>query len=417
VPPTVVAMRPLRIASWAIEPLTAVVFVLLWVNAEIGRGVTGLVGMIGFGLAVALSGRVPFVAFGAMGATLLLQCFGVGRFGSTDWPADLAILLVVGFAVAHGRIPKVWVPLILGAMADIIATALMVFSRDGWNSWTASWPTWGPTPQITSFLFLASLSLVGVALFWGSGWGVRALAQLTVAAETQERIEVRLADSEVQLAVAEERNRIAQEMHDVLAHSLAVVIAQADGARYLRAKRPAAVDSALMSISDAARSALVDVSGIIDGVLDGKPAPQPELADLDELISTVATTGLRIQLTHAGEAQPLAPGQQLAVYRIVQEGLTNALRHRGRDSEVTIVLDWRGPGLALQLLSSGGQLTEALSEPARIGRGVAGMMERARISGGWAAAGPDENGDHRVTAFIPYREADRLLSGRPRAAA
>ncbi len=400
-------MRALRIVSWAVEPLTAVVFALLWVNAEIGRGgVTGLVGMIGFGLAIALSGRLPLVAFGTLGALLLFQCFGIGRFGSTDWPANIAILLVVGFAVAHGRSRKVWVPLILGAAADVIATALMVFQQDGWNSWTATWPTWGPTPQIASFLFLASLSLAGVALFWCSGWGVRALAQLTRAAETQQRIEGRLADSEVHLAVAEERNRIAQEMHDVLAHSLAVVIAQADGARYLRTKRPAAVDSALLSISEAARGALVDISGIIDGVLDGEPAPQPQLADLDELIATVATTGLRIQLTHAGEARPLAPGQQLGVYRIVQEGLTNALRHRGRDSEVTIVLDWRGPGLALQLVSSGGKAAEsAESETTRIGRGIPGMMERARIAGGWAAAGPDENGDHRVTAFIPYREA------------
>jgi signal transduction histidine kinase len=185
----------------------------------------------------------------------------------------------------------------------------------------------------------------------------------------------------------------------------------------LRAKRPAAVDAALSSISDAARSALVDVSGIIEGVLDGKPAPQPELADLDELISTVRTTGLRIRVTHAGEAQPLAPGQQLTVYRIVQEGLTNALRHRGRDSDVAIVLDWRGPGLALQILSSGGEITEPAAAPARVRRGIAGMMERARIAGGWAAAGPDESGDYRVTAFIPYREADKPVDAHPRVAA
>lgn len=405
-------MRILRAASWAIEPLAAVVFVLLWVNAEAGRGLTGLVGMLGFGAAIAVSRRLPILAFAAIGATLLLQCIGVGRLGSTDWPANLAILLVVGFITAHGTVRRVWLPLVAGAVAVLGAVALMVFQQGGWLSWTSNLFAPGPRPVVTAFAALSCFGLIALILFWASGWGVRALFQLDTAAKKQETIEVRLADSEIQLAIAEERNRIAQEMHDVLAHSLAVVVAQADGARYIRSKRPAVVDAALLSIAESARTALVDVGGIIDGVLDGKPAPQPGLDDLEHLIATVGSTGLDVTLTQAGESQPLAPGQQLAVYRIVQEGLTNALRHRGRESAVAVVLDWRGPGLALQLVSSGGEPAPSAAAGSRIGRGIPGMEERARLAGGWAAAGPDENGDHRLTAFIPYRELQRSADPR-----
>ncbi len=115
------------------------------------------------------------------------------------------------------------------------------------------------------------------------------------------------------------------------------------------------------------------------------------------------------------------------MYRIVQEGLTNALRHRGPGSAVALVFDWRGPGLALQLVSSvvpaDGETpaaaparadaavstdaparTDAAGEAiTRTGLGIAGMRERARLAGGWLAAGSDESGDHRITAFVPYR--------------
>jgi signal transduction histidine kinase len=219
----------------------------------------------------------------------------------------------------------------------------------------------------------------------------------------QEVIEQQLEESEVELALAEERSRIAQEMHDVLAHSLAVIVAQADGARFIRAKRPAMVDGALTAIADAARAALVDVNGIIDGMLDGTAAPQPGLGDLDDLVAGVESAGLEITRTHAGDPGELAPGQELAVYRIVQEGLTNALRHRGRGSAVAVVFDWRGPGLALQILSSGTGIDAVADEATRLHRGVEGMRERARLAGGWLAAGADENGDHRITAFVPYR--------------
>jgi signal transduction histidine kinase len=313
---------------------------------------------------------------------------------------------VVCFAVAHRHL-RLWLSLVLGAAAILVAAFLMVFQEDGWVSWTGGLFAFGPAPEVSAVVCLALIGWVLLVIVWATTAGSRALSALSNAERVNEVIEDRLADSEVQLAIAEERNRIAQEMHDVLAHSLTVVIAQADGARYVRTKRPAAVDASLRSIAESARNALVDVGGIIDGVLDGKPAPQPGLAALEGLVSTVTDTGMTVTFTQSGEPRELAPGQQLAVYRIVQEGLTNALRHRGRTSAATIVFDWRGPGLALQLVSSGGEVDSTPPERGRPGRGIPGMQERARLTGGWATAGLDDNGDHRLTAFIPFRDTQQ----------
>jgi signal transduction histidine kinase len=147
-------------------------------------------------------------------------------------------------------------------------------------------------------------------------------------------------------------------------------------------------------------------------MLDGTASPQPGLSDIDALLAGVDAAGLDVALTQAGEAGPLAPGQELTVYRIVQEGLTNALRHRGRGSTVAIVFDWRGPGLALQLVSSGEGADAVVNPETRLRRGVEGMRDRARLAGGWLTAGADENGDHRITAFVPYRGSVALPDSR-----
>lgn len=397
-------MRYLRAASWAIEPLVALVFVTLWVVAESGRRDAGLVGFIGLGAAIALSRRAPRIAFGVIGATLLLQLFGIGTFHATDWPANFGIVLVVGFATARGRVARVWIPLVVGEAAIAIAVAMMVFQQDGFVQWVGSARTSAP-----AFLLLLALGTVLVGMTWGMGWGIRVVSRLDAAEVREQNAQARLAESEVRLAIAEERDRIAQEMHDVLAHSLAVIVAQADGARYLRSKRPAAVDAALVAIAAAARGALSDVGGMIDSVLDGSTTPQPGLAGIPELAASVRAAGVEVTVTEAGHPGALAPAQEVTVFRIVQEGLTNALRHRGRGSRVAVVLDWRGPGLSLQVVSSGSG--DAVPRGAgRPGRGIPGMIERARLSGGWLSAGVDDTGDHRVTAFLPYREAPAVVA-------
>ncbi|MBI5160450.1 MAG: hypothetical protein HY996_03405 [Micrococcales bacterium] len=253
--------------------------------------------------------------------------------------------------------------------------------------------------------FFMPLTLLAGA--WAIGFAVgQAIARLTAVQRTEE-LAVRLNESQLELAVTAERERVGQEVHDVVAHSLAVILAQAEGARALSVKRPAAMTDALDRIAGAARSALLDVRGIVDGLTGGDEPPQPRLDDLAELLRGVEEAGVVVRSTTAGAPRELTAAAQAGGYRIVQEGATNAIRHRGRGSTFDVVLDWRGPGLSIQIVSTG----SGDADPAPgVGRGIPGMIERARIAGGWLAAGADESGDHRITAFLPYREAEEPVS-------
>ena len=212
------------------------------------------------------------------------------------------------------------------------------------------------------------------------------------------------------LIVEQERTRIARDLHDVLAHSLAVIAAQADGTRYLSKDQPKAVLNALDTIARSARSALVDAQRVIEGVRDdGMVTPQPQLNDIPALIEGMQRGGLKIHPRESGTHEELSTGQEVAVIRIVQECLTNALKHGGRGTDVRLHFDWSGPGLTLHVASAvapAGKEDAAIPAAPRVGRGLPGMRERAHLAGGWLTAGPD--GEHfRVTVFIPYgtREA------------
>jgi signal transduction histidine kinase len=185
-------------------------------------------------------------------------------------------------------------------------------------------------------------------------------------------------------------------MHDVVAHSLAVVIAQADGARY--AADGESKDAALATISSTARDALGDVRLLLGQLRHSEEAgPQPVLADLERLVEQLRASGLTIDIEQHGEPLVLPAGQQLALYRVVQEALTNALRHGDPGQPVTVVLDWTAD-------AAHATITSALAAPLRTapaaGHGIAGMRERAMLVGGTFSAAPE--GSHFVVrAFIP----------------
>lgn len=396
--------RTLPILRGFLEPVVGAVFTLLWINAESGRQDVGIVAMVAIGLAIGLSRALPLVAMGVVALVIVGQAVTVlPRPTSTDWPVYFGVAIVVGIVGTNTLARVRWIGLGFGAVAAVAAVAMMVFQQDGWMSWTGSGANIRSYYLAQDFLELAGIGVVMSSLAWGSGYAISATRRLMLSQQVTLGVTRQLALSEVELAVAQERNRIAQEMHDVLAHSLAVVVAQADGARYLRPTRPAAVDGALQTIADSARMALGDMRGVIDGILDGTELPQPRLGDLDPLVSGMASTGMKVTKREIGERDDLADGQELAIYRIVQEGLTNALRHRGRDAAVSIVLDWRGPGVSLLLESTGGTVERAESD--REGRGVIGMRERAHVAGGWLTVGLEEDGTHRITAFVPYYSA------------
>ncbi|GGI08392.1 sensor histidine kinase [Egicoccus halophilus] len=245
-------------------------------------------------------------------------------------------------------------------------------------------------------------------------------------------------DQQRQLAAADERARIAREMHDVVAHSLSIVIAQADGGRYAAQHDADAAVRALGTISDTGRAALADMRRIlgvlragpeghgarsaeVPGVLAGgrsadgaRPelAPQPAAGELEPLVEQVRATGVDVSLVRVGDARPLPPGMGLTVYRICQEALTNVLKHAGPDPDVTVVQQWRPDALVLEVTDDGRGAASAVDDDGA-GQGLLGMRERAALFGGTLAAGPRPGGGFRVRAELPLPTAERSEAGPP----
>ena len=257
---------------------------------------------------------------------------------------------------------------------------------------------------------------------------VRALEDRAHRLEVQSR-------QERELAAADERSHIAREMHDIVAHSLQVIISQADGARYAAAAKPALAVTALETIGQTGRSALADMRQLlgvlretgetvagVPGVTDDdarRPAadaspdgrgtrlppgrrPQPRLADLPALVETMRLSGLEVSLLETGTPRRALPaGGELAAYRIVQEALTNTLRHGGPDADAFVTLAWTARGLDLQIDDDG---CGAAADPATrgSGQGLRGAAERAALFGGTLESGPRVGTGYRVSAHLPY---------------
>jgi signal transduction histidine kinase len=206
-------------------------------------------------------------------------------------------------------------------------------------------------------------------------------------------------------AVAEERVRIAQELHDVVAHnvSLIVVQAQALGATVADDR----VTEATMGIAELGRQAMAEMHRTLKLLRanedqSARRGPQPGLGDLDELLERARAAGLRVELAIEGEPRPLSQSANLSAYRIVQEALTNVVKHADR-ADTTVTLGYRADGLELTITDSGDAALSARS-PARSagGHGLVGMRERAALFGGTLTAGP--RGDHgfEVRGLLPY---------------
>ena len=212
-------------------------------------------------------------------------------------------------------------------------------------------------------------------------------------------------DAKAQFAAAAERSRIAREMHDIIAHNLAVIVGLADGGRYAAARSPERSSQALGAIASTGREALSELRRLL-GVLtedDGRAAdlaPQPGLADLEALLNRVRSAGLPVTCTMQGDLARLSEGQQLTVYRIVQEALTNALKHAGPAATAEVILDYVGGAVDVQVTDTG--ISTAAGSPDGEGKGLHGMRERAAVYDGTLQAGPaPSGGGWRVAAHLP----------------
>ncbi|GAA4524219.1 sensor histidine kinase [Amycolatopsis samaneae] len=371
---------------------TAAAVVLTGACVLLGRQVDADAGYFVLSLALtlplAVRRRAPALCAALVCAAAFAQWLTV-RDTVGALPGDLAVPVAVHAAVAHGR---VWT----GRLAT--AAGLLGAVLGGW-----SWPQL-PVPAPVHVVTGAFLGSTVVA-----AWAVGVLhrvrrRQVGVLAERARLLEVER-DQRARLAVLGERTRIAREMHDVVAHSLAVVIAQADGGRYAAATSPEAGTSALETIGEHARQALVEVRRVL-GVLrndSGEPgesvAPQPGVADVESLVDRVRAGGLDVRLAVEIPAASIEPALGLVVYRIVQEGLTNVLKHAGAGARAEVSVRRDGGELAIEVRDEGG--TPPAGPGTGGGYGLAGMGERVGAHGGTVTFGARTGDGHVLSARIP----------------
>ncbi|HET7386053.1 MAG TPA: histidine kinase [Nocardioidaceae bacterium] len=259
------------------------------------------------------------------------------------------------------------------------------------------WLSWAGLDPMNDHLEERLLTLVWLSP-WVIGWLVGALVRAT-RQTTEQRRQVR--EQKASRAVAEERNRIARELHDVIGHSVSVMTVQASAVRRRLSPDQVVERQALETVEAVGREALTEMRHMV-GVLrhDGDTSdrePPPGLGQLDRLVEKFRAAGLPVEMRMAGPAQPLPPGLDLTAYRLVQEGLTNTLRHAPTPvrAEVTVTYD---PGrLELAVRDDGAPSTA----PGEAGHGLLGMRERVMVYGGDLVARPRTGGGFELVATLP----------------
>ncbi|GAB3600114.1 sensor histidine kinase [Microbacterium tumbae] len=394
-------IRPLSRLSLVLDIAgAAVLFVVLTpmslvFYAQGGLTYTGISEAAGIAATViAAALQCAAVGIGRLAPGIALAVAWVGAVaqmaaGVSPLPFNVAILMVLYATAAWGTQRAMWAGLISAGAGAVIA-GVYITALNG--SLLGSLDV-----TLNVAILLITVSVLALGFAWVAGFGWRMVLRARSIREAQRRAEIATAEEQ-------ERVRIARDMHDVVAHSLAVVIAQADGARYAAAADPDAASEALTTIAQTARGALSDVRMLLTQLRHRQgDGPQPTLADLESLFAQVRQAGIEPSIT----IDPMPPGEppaaiQLAVYRILQEALTNAIRH-GEGQEVDVRLAWHPDGVeivvgnvvedAVRLAGTGG------------GHGIIGMRERAQLVGGVLRA-EREGRMFLVRARLPISPAD-----------
>jgi signal transduction histidine kinase len=244
-------------------------------------------------------------------------------------------------------------------------------------------------------------------IFWLAGRVVRSRTELTVELHEAALVAHEHREAAAARAVADERRRIAREMHDVVAHSVSTMVIQAGGARRILARDPGRAIEAAVLIERTGREALQEMRHLLGVLHAGEDlaelAPQPTLGGLDALVERSAAAGLPVRLRIEGERRELPSGLDLAAYRVVQEALTNALKHGGGSADVLI--RFGDDELRLEIADTGGGASRAPGVEGG-GHGLLGMRERVRVFGGELHAGPRPGGGFLVAARLPLQDEE-----------
>jgi signal transduction histidine kinase len=320
--------------------------------------------------------RSPALCFAGVSLAALLQWLLSG-----PQLADVSILIAV-YWVCEESAPRTMV----AALATAEVGAVLVALR------------WEPSERLKYWVGLSGLAVAAGAL----GIMIRQRrALLESLRERAARLE-RERDQQGQLGAAAERARIAREMHDIVSHNLTVMIALADGATYALDASPDRAADAIERVSATGRQALLEMRRLLGVLRDDTVTellePQPGLERLDELLTRVGAAGIAVDVDLDGDPHALAPGVQLAVFRVAQEALTNTLKHAARPTTARLALRCRPGQVELDVTNTGespGGPVVAARSPGD-GRGLRGMRERAAAYGGDLEVGPTDDGGWRV---------------------
>jgi signal transduction histidine kinase len=316
-----------------------------------------------------LGPRAPVAVFAIVMATCLVQLAVTERV----LVADLAPLVALYYLIVHGpsRLKPIGLGVALVGGAAMSLRASFPGVLDGFVLGTAF---------VTAEVLLAALLA-----------DRRVSRRARLAALEAER------DQQAEIGAAQDRVRIARELHDVVAHSLAVMVAQADGGRYATPADPAAASRALAQIAETGRDALAQMRRLLDLLRAGK-----EGADLPGLVRRLTGAGLPVELKVEGGARALPHELQLSIHRVAQEALTNVLKHADSPRRVEVVLRYLASEVELTVRDDGRGMVSGDGP----GHGLAGMRERVALQSGTLRAGPRAGGGYEVRARLPLPVAE-----------
>jgi signal transduction histidine kinase len=396
--PATQVTRPRR--SRLFDLMIAGLVVLLSVLPIFSGRQLGLTSLIGVAMAAALlvRRRYPLSVMAVVSLLGLLQVLAFAP-ANDPMPYDIAILIAMYSVVKYSR--TLWhgylaaVPVVIGIVVEIDRhiNRRAVYA-DPVQIWTEA------------VAFLAALC----AAVWLTGYTVRTRRLYVVGLEERAATAERERDHLATIAVVEERASIARDLHDVVAHSMAVMIVQADGATYALDSDPEQAKLAIKQVATTGRDALEDMRRLV-GVLRGTTVEQSDdttdrrrigLDQLTTVVDRARSAGLTVTVDETGTRHRIPTGVELTVFRIVQEALTNVLRHAGPAAAVTIRLRY-GPNVVdVEILDDGGGQLTVSPRPAAGGHGLVGMRERVTVHGGTFDAGPKLGGGWRVTVQVPW---------------
>lgn len=386
--------RPLR--GVAFDVAVAALVVLVSLAAAVSQPGGWAATAVGVGMAVALLFRRthPGVVTVAVAVLALIQV--VARWGPLIY--DVAVLIALYGVVKYGR------RLRDGVLAGAVAAVGVLLAA-------------AQTPNVIQWWVTALWYALVTGAVWLAALNVRTRRLYVLSLEERAATLEREREAESRAAVAEERTRIARELHDVVAHSMAVMIVQADGARFMLDRDPAQARTAVKVVADTGRQALEEMRRLVGVLRDAGPtggdddsaglavAADPEhrrlaVAELPDLLARFADAGLHVRSTATGTPPPLPPGLELTVYRVVQEALTNALKHAGVGASVEVVLSYTVEAVVVRVVDDGrGRPLVSPAPPG--GHGLLGMRERVTVYDGSLTAGPRPTGGWRVEVRLP----------------